>query len=292
VTTHAKGWKPSPAHKKAKFGAAHPAPAPAYPTDASLHVYAPPVFDQGETSSCTGHATAALVYVAMAIELEASQRVPAFVPSPLGIYADARCEEQPGDGELADDGANIADVMTAIAREGVRPMLAQVGGRFSDVDPDNVRARPTLAEDLASAQHLVLGPEHLDPTAEDFLDQVAASIGVFRCGVNAGIHATPAFEGYRRGDLPVDDVSGATDEDGHDVAILAYQTLPDRSLVFWLLSSWASDFGELGGAWVTGEWLRAMCIEAWRFPVTMAAAGAKAAAPAPFHGHGLGDGST
>jgi hypothetical protein len=135
---------------------------------------------------------------------------------------------------------------------------------------------------------LVGGPAHLDPLAEDFLDQVAASIGVYEVGVDLGIHANHAFMYWKQGDAPVDDASGFTSDDGHDVACLAYATMPDGSLVFLLDSSWSEEFGDEGGAWVTGRWLRQACLEAWRFrakvaPVKMAAG---------FHGHGLGDGST
>jgi len=281
--------------QKLRFGALHPAaPAPAYPPHGSLRAYAPPVFDQGETSSCTGHATATLVYVAVALELSKSGEAPAFVPSPRGIYADARCEEQPGEGALVDEGASIGDVITAIAHEGVRPMTEKApDGRWSDVTPDNVGLRPTLAEDLESTLHVVLGPEHLDPTAEDFEDHVCASIGVLEVGVDMGIHANHAFMYWRAADPPVDDTSGFSETDGHDVACLDYATLSDGSKVYWLLSSWSEDFGEHGGAWVTGRWLRQACLEAWRFRAKVGPAGTKMGAAAPVHhGHGGGDGCT
>jgi hypothetical protein len=267
----ATGWRPSAPHKKALFGALHPsAPAPAYPAAAALRPYKPPTFDQGATSSCTGHATVALIFVAMAVALSGGR--PSWIGSPWDAYANARCEEQPGDGPLDDVGAAIADMMLAIARVGVRAIGALADdGRFSDVTPANVTRRPTLADDVAAAKHPILGPEHLDPEAPDFLDQVAASIGAFRCGVSAGIHANRAFQYWKAGDAPVDDATGFSDEDGHNVAVLDYRTEADGSLSFWLLSSWSDDFGEDGGAWVTGAWLQRSCMEAWRFRVRAAA---------------------
>lgn len=302
---YAKGWHPSHPAAKALFGAAHPLEAaPAFPAHEALRPFRPrPTWNQGRTSSCTGHATTTLIFVVLLIALLSTMPEPTedqvdeLLGSPDGVYRDTLAHEQPGDGPLEDVGVSIADVMLTIAREGVRRFRAAnraPDGRFSDCTPESVARRPTLADDLESAHELVLGPEQLDPRAPDFLDHVAASIGVFHVGVSAGIHASPGFEYWKAGDPPLDDTSGFTDEDGHNVAILDYRTEADGSLSFWALSSWGEDFGEDGGAWVTGRWLRASCMEAWRMRVQLEDAGAKKlGGKAPVHvGHGLGDGCT
>lgn len=257
-----RGHKTSPVRERMRFGAAHPSSLPAIRPAASLRAFKPQTFDQGETSTCFAHVPATLIYVAFAAR--GARLVDP--PSPCAIARSVYAFEQPGVAPLEDTGATLTDVATALERIGVKPLGAlATDGRYSDVDPDRIRVRPTLAHDLACGRELVLGLEHISAAVDDFEEQVAASIDVFKCGVSLGIHDSPAFSNWKPGDPAVDDASGFTDDDGHDVGCLEYRTSAAGELEFWLLSSWSDAFGEAGGAWVTGSWLRRSLLEAWRF---------------------------
>jgi hypothetical protein len=265
------GHRTTPDAKARRFGAAHPtSAAAAFPPAGALRRFRCAQQDQGQTETCYGHATSVLVYVAFA----AYGTPLAWVPSPLGIARSALAEEQPLklNPLLVDSGADMADVMTGIGREGVRPMGPLAPLRFSDVTPETIQRRPTLAEDEAGARDIVLGPEALLVGAADFLAQIATSIANLECGVSLGIHDSPAFSNWTAGSPAVSDLSGFTDADGHDVACLDYRTNPTTGeLEFWLLSSWGA-WGEEGGAWVSGSWLvGGGVLEAWRMAVLFAA---------------------
>jgi hypothetical protein len=264
------GHKATPEHKARRFGAPHPVTAAApFPPAADLRLWTPSCFDQGETETCFAHASATLVFVALA----AAGKPLLWVPSPLGIARNTYCEEQPT-GLLQDVGADMGDVMTSLSREGVRALGPLAMGRYSDVTPQVITRRPTLADDEQSARELVLGTEQLQPLALDFVPQIATSVANLRCGVSVGIHASPAFQKYKIGDPAIANTNGFTDTDGHDVCALGYRTNPQTGeLEIWLLSSWSNAFGDAGGAWVTASWLMGGgALEAWRFAVTIEAA--------------------
>ncbi|HEY2509830.1 MAG TPA: hypothetical protein VGI39_03210 [Polyangiaceae bacterium] len=259
------GRKPTPEDKARRLCAtSHPLEGvDGYPADASLEDAAPPVMDQGQTSSCTGHATAQAIYVACA---KAGQPL-SFVPSPEGIYKGALCEEQPS-GALQDVGCDAGDVGIWVQRGGVRPIQAPTpDGRYSDVDPSTIARRPTLLEDEASDKTRVVRVQQIDPRAADFLDQLAHSVGNLQRPLTQAIHATPGVMRWRAGDPALSDTSGATPKDGHDVVCLAYRTSPAGQLEFKLRSSWSAQFGDGGSLWVTGGWLLALCFECWRWDV-------------------------
>jgi hypothetical protein len=265
------GWKPTPEVKARRFGAAHPTAAAApFPPAFALRSLCDVTTDQNGTSTCYAHCAAWLIALACAA---AGKPLPWPFPSPLVIARNTMCEEQPlaSGPTLQDVGADLGDVMTALAREGVSAIRALAPGRYSDVTSANVILRPTLADDEGSALAIVLGPEQLQPTVSDFIAQVATSIANMKCGVDMGVHSTPAFENYRKGDPAISDPTGFSITDGHSVAAADYRTNPTTGeLEIWLKSSWGDDFGDDGGAWVTASWLMGGGVmEAWRFAAAL-----------------------
>jgi hypothetical protein len=265
------GHRTTPEHKARRFGAPHPAMGPApFPPAASLRRFLPSIFDQGETETCFAHVQSELFYLCLAAQGTGLL----WVPSPLAIARNTYCEEQTDPNlPLQDTGADMGDVMTATAREGIRAIGKLAPGRFSDVTPEVIVLRPTLADDELAAKTLVLGPEQLQRSAPDFVPQLATTIANIRCGISVGIHASPAFQRYQAGAPAISDLSGFSETDGHDVAACDYRTnATTGELEFWLRSSWGT-FGDEGGAWVTASWLTGGgCLEAWRMRVRVATA--------------------
>ena len=76
------------------------------------------------------------------------------MPSPKGIYDDVRCLERATllDGSLAplsDTGIEPSDLIPALSNEGVRAIRAPTSdGRYSDVEPANVNAGPSVDDDI------------------------------------------------------------------------------------------------------------------------------------------------
>jgi C1A family cysteine protease len=82
------------------------------PKNSDLRPFMPPVYDQGQTSSCTGNAAAgAFEYDLM------KQKLNAFVPSRLFIYYNERVLE--GTTDQPDAGATIRDSVKALLKYGV-----------------------------------------------------------------------------------------------------------------------------------------------------------------------------
>lgn len=111
---HGLGWRPdTPDHRDRRYGMIQPTTlvSPVYPPHISLRSEMPPVFDQGETNSCTAFAIAAVLnYNRMK-----SKETPPFRPSELFIYYNERLEE----GTIKEDaGAEIRTGMKCINKYG------------------------------------------------------------------------------------------------------------------------------------------------------------------------------
>lgn len=279
--SRAKGYKPSSEHHRKRFGAVHAFLAGAlnFPPAASLSQHAPPVMDQGETSSCGGHGTA----VGVAIALAAKGKPLPFVPSPKGIYDDARCVEREvlADGHLApltDEGIDPATLLEALSTCGVRAIRAPTSdGRYSDCEPKTINEPETMLDDEEAGETLIVGEHAIDPEDPDFPRLVAACIANKQAPVGVGICADGAFEtwgdDWKPGKAPLDGAPRREDAD-HWVVVLAYRTAKDGSLEFLIRNSWGEGWGcpddakSSGGCiWVTAHWLQRSCAEAIAFDV-------------------------
>lgn len=238
-----KGYRPDPAgHQRTPLRAiAHRLGA--VPASATLEAYAPRVMDQGQTGSCTGHATACAISTALAA---AGTPLP-FMPSPAGIYTLGRVLGRTSPVlPLTDDGAEPNQVMRGISGFGVRAMgpLAS-DGRYSDAEFATINDEPTLLELEADARAILLG-EYSVSTPEDVALALANKIPV-TVAVEAD---TDAFQNYSGGVL--EPMGTALD---HYVTLIGYTTTT-AGLVFTLRNSWSEDWGIRGDAFVSEEAVR------------------------------------
>src|ERR1022692_2653222 len=103
------GWKPQlPDHRDRKFAAPR---GVALPESVDLRPQMPPVYDQGNLSSCTANAIAAAVQYDLI-----KNNQPSFIPSRLYIYYNERNLEGDPSG---DNGAMIRDDMIVVNAQGV-----------------------------------------------------------------------------------------------------------------------------------------------------------------------------
>lgn len=150
------------------------------PPSVSWRSFAPPggVFNQGNTSSCTGNAVAGAVYTTLA-----AQGTPISVPSQDWIYKIGRALDLPPGTPLTDTGAMPNQVHRGVAEYGVRAMRFPLpaDGRHSDCDPATINAPPTLGDlEVASACELV-GAYAIDPADPSFLQLLRVALAHKYC---------------------------------------------------------------------------------------------------------------
>lgn len=124
------GWKPD----KPDFRDHRLAMLPRKLQSSDLRPHMSPAYDQGETSSCVGHATAAGVEYDRKV-----QGLPQFQPSRLFIYYNARALE--GSTQQPDAGAEIRDGIKSVVKWGVPK---ETTWKFSE-DPEYVKKCPSDA---------------------------------------------------------------------------------------------------------------------------------------------------
>ena len=213
-----------------------------------LSSFAMPVADQGSTSSCPGHAVAGAVYTTCAAQ---GHQLP-YVPSPKGIYTDARCIDRTPSPELGwalppltDEGAFPDQAVRAIAEWGVMPIQAPTtDGRYSDCDPVTINDEPTL-NDLEAESALVLTGAYgidIDVIGKQRVMDLRKSLsnGYAVCfSTYVGIE----FENWTPSKGPLKGVNGTPN---HYVYLISYRTLPDGTTVFKFRNSWGPGWGIYG----------------------------------------------
>lgn len=251
-----KGYKPDPAgHRKTPFRhlAARLA-VTALPLLVSLADLSP-VFDQGQTGSCTGHATAGAVMVRFGRDL-------GFVPSPTGIYTTGIALDRDLNAPLLDLGAEPNQVVRGLAIDGVRAIGPMANdGRNSDADwpippdgSDPVVPDPTLLQIEASTAHLVVGPYAITSTGEQRKTDIKTALAngyAIMCAVDASDPNGP-LQSYTSGVL---DTLGTTLD--HYVLIVGYEVTTDATsglvdLVLTVRNSWGGAWGEAGNFRIRG----------------------------------------
>lgn len=200
------------------------------PASASLFASAPPVLDQGQTGSCTGHALACSIHVVGKL---------AWVASPAEIYRNGRAIDRDLETPLSDDGAEPNQVFRAVREFGVRPMVP-LRDRFSDADPVTVNDEPKLGDLEVEAEAMPISDYGIFSFGARRSDDIALAIAAGR-PVNVAIAGgSDAFQDYTGGVLPA--LHAPLD---HYVTLLSYETLRDGSRVFGGRNSWG-DWGEGG----------------------------------------------
>lgn len=243
--TRAKGYVPDPAgHRANGFHLLAAYRATSTPSAADLTPCTPPVMDQNQCGSCTGHGTACGIATACT---KAGKPLP-FVPSPRGIYCLARAVDRSDPSRpLTDDGAMPNQVMRSISEWGVRPIQAPTsGGLYSDCEPSNVNAEPTLDELTADAHDSIVGWYRIDATGADRIAQLRQALAAGH-PVGIGTFVATSFENWQAGDPPV----GAQDPSdpnggGHWTCLIGYRTGSAGETIFRLRNSWGESWGDSG----------------------------------------------
>ena len=226
------------------------------PSSGSLEPASP--MDQGRSSTCFAHAASGAAWTTLA----AKGKALAWLPSPLVIasctYADVRASLIPAGQtlpELQDTGAELPDAATALARWGIAPMGALVGGRGgpSDVpdDPaDGSFPEPDQHQVELAGQDLIAGEYSID-VDQDAPGVVAASI-VAGIAVWDGGPVNDLYESISGSSLAT--ASCATGEDGHSQYVAKFRT-GAAGLEFLYCNSWGTGWGAAGGIWVDTSFL-------------------------------------
>lgn len=250
--SRAKGYIPDPAgHRSNGFHllAAASRPDSLIPASVDMSPDAPPVMDQNQCGSCTGHGTACGLYTALK---QAGQPL-SFVPSPRGLYDVARCIDRADPSmPLGDDGAMPNSVMRGVSEWGVRPIHAPTSaGEYSDCEPANVNIEPTLAELTEDSSESFVGWYRISATGAARTQQLRQALAAGH-PVGVGTFVASSFENWRAGDPPC----GAQDQNdpqggGHWVCAIGYRTEAGGATSFRLRNSWGTTWGDNGDIWVT-----------------------------------------
>jgi hypothetical protein len=158
-------------HLFAAIGVGATAPTP---PSCSLRAHGPKqVFDQGETSSCCGHAVSGAIFTTLGANAATCLDAP---PSPDAIYKVGRLIDAPRV-PLTDAGAQPNQILRGITAFGIEPLKAFApDGRYSDVDPATVNHVLALGELVAAAGFKLDGWYALDPADPDFILHVRAAL--------------------------------------------------------------------------------------------------------------------
>ena len=244
------GYTPDDDHRRKqqkdatlKFGL-----SPTVPAQASLAKFRAPIFDQGQTGSCTGHGTAQAVYTSMGA---AGTPLP-FVPSPDIIYKTARTLERANASiALTDSGAMPTDLLTVLRSFGIAPMgPLSPDGRFSDVwGPDDIRGianapAPNVNVDVSllnlesSGLRLLTGEYRVSQTGAAFTAQIQASIAGAAAG-GIGIFVDSAFMNWDPSTGPIQKINLADKNGGgHWLSLDYFYTDPTLGVIVGGPNSW------------------------------------------------------
>ena len=214
-------------------------------------------FDQGQTSSCTGHACSRAINTSFAC---ARQPLP-FIVSPMGIYTPARCLERAAfivdatAEPLGDDGADAQQCSRAVSLFGVcalgLPTAMASDGRFSDADPETVNSEPDFDALLKAAKTILIGQEGIASVAEA---KHALARGI---GVTLAIYVDRTVDNYQRGDAPLGAPDKSSKGGWHYIMLDGYRTLEDGTTVFAWANSWGEGWGNDGFGEGDEDWFRA-----------------------------------
>jgi len=222
------------------------------------------VLDQNFAGSCVPSAVGPAVYTALAV---AGDPLP-FVPGVLEPYKVMRAGDRADDNPftdvmdlpaLRDVGTRILSAVEAIGKWGIGPMgpWVKIGGvqYASDCGPANVNGEPDFEALQKAGQTLIVGPYQLT-SGKLSVVEAQLSIDAGYPVVLGGWVDTITFDPYRKGSPPI----GAQDKDdtrggGHAIWVFGYYTLPSGRVVFRVLNSWSEEWGDLGEAEVTEDFI-------------------------------------
>jgi len=218
------------------------------PESVDLTPHAPPPFDQGSTSSCTGNANSAAIYTTLSA---AGTPLP-WVPSQKDLYTIARSLERHALGldehtPLDDFGADPADVISAMTVWGVRPIRCRTEdeiARRCDCSPDTVNEEETLMDLEEDAERLLISAREIVTTLDIRASLARGEAVPFAwCVIDEDFNAGPGTV-----------LTGRVGTSNHDSVFLGYRKTDDGYL-FRVQNSWG-DWGDQGRIWVTESFAR------------------------------------
>lgn len=266
--TFAKGYRPDPAgHRSNGFHLLAASSAATTPPSVDLRASTPPVMNQDQCGSCTGHGTSCGTFTACAT---AGTPLP-FVPSPRGIYTNGRAIDRSDPSiPLSDDGAMPNQIMRSITEWGVRPIKAPTSsGEYSDCEPSNVNREPTLAELTEEASTCFVGWYRISAIGKARTTQLRQALAAGH-PVGVGTFVASSFENWQAGDPPVghqneSDPNGG----GHWTCCIGYETETSGATVFRIRNSWGASWGDNGDILVTESFM-AQATDLYAFAATKA----------------------
>lgn len=251
------GYVPNPkGHLRVAFSASPRFAQTETPSEVDLEPFTPPVYNQGDTSSCTGHGTSTGMYTTY----KANGAELPFIPSMRGIYLNglslARASVHD---DLQDVGCSPALIKLGIDEYGIRKMgaLAQ-DGRFSDCDPRTLLREVALDELEEESLTLSFG-DYMIPSADvSGLDATVAALRLVlasKCAVGSGSFVDTAFMNWSS-DAPKDACDTSDPRGGlHWMCFTGYKTLPNGKTAFKKRNSWG-DWCLQGNIWVSEDYIR------------------------------------
>ena len=287
---HGFGLIPDPAEHRYNGFHLHPASrlkATALPPKSNNLIFAPEVWNQGQTGSCFGHGMAGQITTTFAAHMRA---LPSAV-CPRSLYAMTRAIDRSDPSQpLADMGSQPNSGVRALATWGFVLEAENNGGRIA-TSPDYTAYLETHVNDEPKLGELIAGKNRLRTLALEFETTSAISfnriadrdpqkslrfrqalagghsIGV---GVEAG---SEIFQEYDESKSPLDYTGNAPD---HWVFIVDYATalslrqegslpsawthIPDTEILFLMQNSWGKGlWTQTGRAWVTERFIAQGC---------------------------------
>jgi hypothetical protein len=224
----------------------------------------PTVFDQGQTSSCEGHAASAGIYAAL-------QKIGAplgFIPSMADLYRGARRLDRGHSSALADHGTEGNSVIRWMQEFGVRPMEVNEtsDGRFSDCEVSTINSDPKLGDLERDGASILIGAYSiLDTSRADVIAAYAQSLLAFG-PIPTASYVDSALFSWNPAAGPIDSVNYDDPKGGeHKILCVGWRwtvngapasTFDPGARREWILrNSWGDQWGESGHFYATDRWL-------------------------------------
>ena|ERR1700753_1347945 len=238
------GWKKGPQDSRdLVFGMGKPVLG--LPPSVDLTPLMPEVYDQRETNSCTGQATAAALHYAMKFA-----KIPDFAPSRLFPYYNARVLEQ---STTQDAGAVIRDVLKGLNTYG---FVAETDWPF---DQSKVETAPPVSAYEAAIKNSVKFYASVDNSNLSALKLAL----VHGFPIIFGMQVYPEFESQEVAQTGYVHFPSGEERPigGHAVLMCGYD---DKSQVFLVRNSWGKDWGIKGYFTMPYEYvMTALCSDFW-----------------------------
>ena len=209
----------------------------------------PQVYDQGQTSSCTGHASSAAIKSCLGTQIS-------FYPSAWLNYTNGRCmariDYETLNTRLTDDGCEPNQVFRGINAWGIRAMNYPTSdGRISDCELSTINHEPTETDEEEASYDVLIGEYGITSkgSVRGLSVRQAVAGGYPVCLAVAG--GSNAFQMYQAGQI----LSATSESLDHYVCLYGYRERVDNSYIYRIRNSWG-DWGENGDCWVDDSFLQ------------------------------------